>query len=40
MFNLPNLKRHLRAEYLDRGIIPKVPPTAITVAASETPPEK
>jgi MFS family permease len=40
MFNLPNLKRHLRAEYLDRGIIPKAPPTAITVAASETPPEK
>jgi MFS family permease len=40
MFNLPNLKRHLRAEYLDRGIIPKAPPTAITVAASETPPER
>ena len=38
--NLPRLKRHLRAAYLDRGIIAKPEPTVATLAASETPPEK
>jgi len=38
--NLKRLKRHLRAAYLDRGIIAKPAPTVATVAASETPPEK
>jgi MFS family permease len=38
--NLPNLKRHLRAAYLDRGIIPRAAPSAATVAASEPPAEK
>ncbi|MFN8986057.1 MAG: MFS transporter [Burkholderiales bacterium] len=39
-FNLPNLKRHLRAAYLDRGIIPPAPASAATLTASESPQEK
>jgi MFS family permease len=39
-FNLPNLKRHLRAAYLDRGIIPRAPASAATLTASESPQER
>jgi hypothetical protein len=39
-FNLPHLKRHLRAAYLDRGIIPRAPTGAASLAASEPPQEK